>query len=249
VDEGKTVGDPSVAQHVGEQPPPDAPDHSDGQRPVSKIAWAVLAVLALGAIALALMKNDVLLKDDFTTPEVLRTWPDDGATLTYADGAYRMSVLRDDGSSSAFQELPRPVGGMTLQVNAEASQGQPVVLLECVSRMNEVASPDGADATTIEVEAGYSFVLLSNERYLIAQGDQVLSSGRIASDGSDRVTAGCVGDGSGNLTLTLRLGDAEPVEVVDSDGLDSFVAVGLGVYGKSSGAAVTYDDLEVVEAS
>jgi hypothetical protein len=225
------------------------PDPSNEPRSVSKVAWGALIVLAAAAIVVPLLGDDVLLAEDFTTPEVLRTWPDDGATLTYTGDTYHVMVVADDSVSSAFQELPRTVGGLTMQVNAVAAQGNPAVILECVSEVQEVPAPNDPSVTNIEVVAGYTFVLLPNDSYAILLRDEVLSSGRIPSDGSSRVTVGCVNEGSGGTTLTMQVGDAEPVEVTDPDGLDSFTGVGLGAYGETSGSAVSYDDLEVVESS
>lgn len=223
---------------------------SDGSRSVSKVVWVVLAALAIGAIAIPLMRhNVVLIEDDFTTPEVLRTWSDDGATLTYVDDAYRVSVLADDGGTSAFHELPRTVGGVIIQVNAEANRRDATVVLDCVSDVEDVQGPGDGSATSVQYVAGYSFVLLPNDRYAILRMDEGLSSGEIRWDGGGVITAGCVVDGSGTRTLTLQVDGGKPVEVTDPDGLDTFMGVSLGAYSKSHGAAVTYDDLKVDEAT
>ena len=217
---------------------------------MSKVVWVALAALAVGAIAIPLMRRDVvLIEDDFTTPEVLRTWSDDGATMAYVDDAYRVSVLADDGGASAFHELPRTVSGVTIQVTAEANRGDAVAVLDCVSEIEEVQKPGDASATSVQYVAGYSFVLLPNDRYAILRMDEELSSGEIRWDGGGVITAGCVGDGSGTRTLTLQVDGGEPVEVTDPDGLDTFMGMSLGAYSRSSGATVMYDDLKVHEAT
>ena len=238
------AGDPSERPAGGYSSP------SEGSRSVSKFVWVALAALAIGAIAIPLMRhNVVLIEDDFTTPEVLRTWSDDGATLTYVDDAYRVSVLAGEGGTSAFHELPRTVSGVTIRVNAVANRGDAAVVLDCVSEVEDVQGPGDASATSVQYVAGYSFVLLPGDRYAILRMDEGLSSGRIQWDGGGLVTAGCGDDGSGTRTLTLQVNGGDPVEVTDPDGLDTFMGVSLGAYSKSNGATVTYDDLKVDEAT
>lgn len=230
-------------------PPAEIAEPKDHRKP-SKVAWATLGLLVVGALAIPFTHDRVLVQDDFTTPEVLRVWPEDGATLAYVDGEYRVSVLSAKSTPFAVHELPHAVTGMTIAVDTRTVTGSPGVVLQCISELNDVAAPDGT--TTSHVTSSYVFLLdpSNGGRYAIGKsGDNTpLASGDLATDSGGRLTVGCVA-ADGGTKLTMQEGNAQPVEVTDPQGLGSFVAIGLGAYGNSSGATVAYDNIRVVEAT
>lgn len=207
----------------------------------SKLAWASLVVLGIAAIVLPFLREPVLLQDDFTTPEVLRTWPDDGSNLAYVDGEYRVTVTAAQGGAYAVRELPREVNEMSVAVDARVVSGRPVIAVDCVSEMVEVSE------TGVEETAYYTFVLdPAADRFFIADADGLIDQGSISGDVDGGIVASCQHDGSATH-LRLQVGDGDAVEVTDSSGLGAFRATSLGAFAEQAGAEVAFDDLRVIE--
>lgn len=223
---------------------------NDTTRRPSKLAWATLAILAIAAIAIPLIGDDVLLEDDFTTPEVLQTWPDDGAFVGYRDGAYHLVVMSDGDMTGAYHDVPRRVDGMKIEVDVRTLGGAPVAVVECASDWSERTVPGDESATAIDDVTGYMFAFdLSSGTYAVGtiEDEGWLSSGALPTDGGHRLVVGCAAGGQGTR-LTMQTGAAEPVEVVDPDGPTTFRGIGLGAGSESAGSGVAFDNLRVVGA-
>src|SRR5262245_25893868 len=60
------------------------------RRGPSPLAWVGLGLLAVSALAIPFLQDDIVLADDFAQPEVLRTWPETEGSLEYRDGTYHV---------------------------------------------------------------------------------------------------------------------------------------------------------------
>lgn len=229
--------------------PPGAPstEHTALRSGPSRRTWAILAALAIAAIAAPLFRPHVLLEDDFSGPAVLRTWPDNGATLAYVDGAYHASVLTAGDSPWAYQRLTRRTGAITIDVDVDVVRGAPLVAINCVSRARETSGADGT--TQVTASTFYAFVLASDgSGYAIVASDrdQPLAVGNVSvGGGTVHLRVGCSAGGSGTR-LTMRVNGGDPLTYTDSTRSDSFGGIGLGVYADTAGAEVGYDNLRVV---
>ena len=216
----------------------DAPAVDGSPRRPSPVAWVALGLLVVGALAFGLTRDEVLLEDDFSTPDVLRTWPYDDPSFDYDDGAYRVTSAAD-GPAQAFRELPRTVDGLSLSVALRAGAvGRPLAVIDCVTD----ATVDDETGVVLN-QTGYSFLVSPDESYYgIIAGDELLDEGTLTGTTSE-VTVGCESDGT---TTTLRIQGAggDPVEVEHADGA-TFMGVGLGVFAPKAGAQIVYDDLRV----
>jgi hypothetical protein len=214
-------------------------------RKPTKLAWGILGVIAVAAIAIPFMHDKVLMQDDFTSPEMLREWPEDGTTLAYVDGEYRVAVPSANGTPFGVRDLPHAVSGMTIAVDARTIAGSPTTMVQCVSEVSPASS-----SGSVSVSSSYVFAFIPGGHYVIAKVGQhtPVGSGTIATDGSGTLTVGCLA-GAGGTTLTMQVGAAAPVTATDPDGLNTFSAIALGAYSKSAGAEVSFDNLRTVEAS
>ena len=235
--------------------PPDATQHEESgpdaaTRKPSKWAWAALVLLVLIAVAIPLAHKGTLLQDDFTTPTVLREWPEDASTYAYVDGEYHVRTYAKKQDRAAYRILPTPVSGMSLAVDARIVEGSPLIAVECATVITERPASDGSAGTTKEVTGSYAFLLApaTGDYGIFSLGDNTpLSSGRVAAGGStNRLEVGCV-QGSDGTKLSLQVGDGSPIEVTDPNGQDTFKAIGLGLYSPDGGAEVAFDNLRVVK--
>jgi hypothetical protein len=216
------------------------------ERGVSKRWWLVLGTLGLVALAIPFVRDPVLFEDDFSGPEVLRVWPDDGAVFVFSDGAYQLNVLSSDsGSPTAINDLPRSVGGIAVAVEADVLDGEAAFGADCISDYREHEGPDGS--TSIEETAAYALAVDPSGAYVIFGTDGPLDQGMIAGDTDEGVTFECIGGESGT-TLRIRAGDNEPSVFIDDGGYTSFRAFGLAAYAESV-ATVAFDQVTVRETS
>ena len=122
--------------------PEGAPSHpiQPARAGISKIAWTALGLLTAAALAIPFLQDDVVVSDDFSEPEVLRSWPDDlsGGRLGYADGSYRMVVMADQGFQWAYRELPDVMENLRVEVDVEAISGRPAIAVSCLFRVSDV---------------------------------------------------------------------------------------------------------------
>ncbi len=216
----------------------------------SKLAWAGLGLLALGALAIPFMQDDVVLADDFSQPAVLRTWPEASGTMEYGtDGRYHMTVPSQGGFPWAYGELPNEMGSVRLDVDVEAVAGRPVIAVLCVNQIEEVADPGGG--VGVEDRGSYTFFYDPSRggAYAIAGLDAAapLAEGALPPGGSGRLSVSCAVSDGGTI-LTMRIGDGEPVSVTDEGAAESFKGVALGTVSRKSGDEVAFDDLRVTPA-
>jgi hypothetical protein len=233
---------------------PRADDASLTKEPAkpSRMAWAALGVLALLAIAIPLTHHHVLVEDDFTTPKVLRAWPETAGLFAYVDGEYLVTTVSSDASQVAYRSLPSPVSGMTIAVDVRAVLGDPIVDIECVSGIRETPSSADPSVTVKTPTDSYLFLFHpSDGGYVMASsrgGGNILSEGTAV--GSGRLTIGCVA-GSDGTKLSLQVGSGPTREFTDPNGFDTFRAIGLGVakLKTSTTAEVAFDNLRALKAN
>ncbi len=248
---GVCGADMSADGHDAE-PATQTTESDETARGPSRVAWAALGLLAAGALAIPFLQDDVVLSDDFSQPEVLRSWPHDPGSMAYEeDGRYHMSVAADEGFPWAYRELPIEMKGLRVDVDVEAITGRPAVAVICIYRVDEVADPSGA--TAFEDRGSYTFfydpadggsyaIFDLNERTPLAEG--VLRPG-----GAGRLSVSCgtANDGEG-AALSMRLGDGEPIQVTDASGSEPFRGIALGAFSMSEGDEVAFDNLRVTPA-
>ena len=227
-----------VADAEAEQPTPFVDDH----RP-SKLAWVVLGVLGIAALAIPFLSDPALFTDDFSGPEALRAWPEGGAAYAYGDGVYELTAVGQRGPS-ALNDLSRTVSGMRVQVDARVTQGTGVIGIDCISDYEQTSN-----GASLRQTAGYAFAIDPTEgSYVIFDLDGVVGEGRLTGDVADGITVDCVSDGT-DTTLGVTAGAGEPVQVIDQGGHDTFRAFGLAAYAQKGSATVAFDEVTVTEAS
>ena len=217
---------------------------------VSKIAWAVLGLLAAGALAIPFLQDDVVLSDDFSGPEVLRSWPDDlsGGGLGYVDGSYHMMVMTDQGFQWAYRELPNAMENLQVEVDVEAISGRPALAVSCLYRVNEVE--DQAGNASVEDRGSYTFVYdpAAEGSFAIFDlaGQEPLAEGVLPPGGAGRLSVSCgTSNEGGGTSLSMWLGDGQPVMVTDPGGSEAFRGVALGAFSMSGGDEVAFDNFRV----
>lgn len=216
----------------------------------STLAWAGLGLLAVGALAIPFLQDDVVLADDFSQPEVLRMWPEAPGAMEYGtDGRYHVTVPSQGGFPWAYGELPEEMGSVRLDVDVEPVAGRPVVAVLCVNEVEEVADPSGG--VSVEDRGSYTFFYDPSRggAYAIARLDatDALAEGVLSPGGSGRLSVSCAVSDEGT-TLTMRIADGEPVSVTDEGRADPFVGVALGTVSRKGGDEVAFDDLRVTPA-
>jgi hypothetical protein len=225
---------------LADQPTPFTDDHKP-----SKLAWASLGVLGVAALALPFLREPVLFADDFSGPQVLRTWPEDGTNYAYGEGTYELTVLGKNDAPTAVQDLPHTVSGMTIEVDAHVSTGEGLIGADCIADYGEVDNADGTK--TLQETTAYIFAVAA-DGYAIADTTGALDSGPLSGDPTDGLTFECISDGS-DMILRVRAGDGDPVEFVDVGGGTTFRAFALSGYASKDGAEVVFDDVRVIEAT
>jgi hypothetical protein len=241
-DEQPSIAQDSSAATEGEAHGPDSEEPLAASHHPSKLVWAALVLLALGALAIPFVRGDTVFADDFSTPTSLRTWADNGATLRYGDGVYEVSVLSSGSSTLAYHKLPQSLARMSITVDTGVTKGDAAIAVACVSQATETSTGTG---TSLHVGDAYTFLLLPGDNYAIARQSNVISSGSIASDGSGTLHVGCALDGSGQAALTMQVGGATPVATTDAGAPEGFVGIGLGAFSKTGPATVTFDNVRV----
>jgi hypothetical protein len=200
----------------------------------------------VGAIAFPLFRDDVVLADDFSTPEALRRWPED-QSMAYVDGDYRMTVSQDEGGSRAYVDLPSHRAGVAIEVDADVMQGVPVIVVACVSHTAETGQDAGS--VTVEDQGSYMFLVdATRGRYAILgpAGTRPLATGAFATGSGNRLSFSCLAmDEPARTMLRGRVGSSDALEFTDPGTADSFESVSLGVYGANAGAEVAFDNLRV----
>ena len=232
--------------------PEGAPNHpiEPARAGVSKIAWAALGLLTAGALAIPFLQDDVVVSDDFSGPEVLRSWPDDlnGGGMGYADGSYRMVVTADQGFQWAYRELPKVMENVQVEVDVEAISGHPAMAASCLYRVSEVE--DQAGSTSVEDRGSYTFIYdpAAGGSFAIFDlaGQQPLAEGVLPPGGAGRLSVSCgTSNEGGGTSLSMWLDDGEPVTVTDPEQSEVFRGVALGAFSMSGGDEVAFDNFRV----
>lgn len=188
-----------------------------------------------------------MLAEDFTTPEVLRTWPEVEGSHDYgSDGRYHVAVASRGDFPWAYAELPTEMDGVEITIDVEAVRGNPVVALLCI--YDPFESTDPAGMTTVEDRGSFTFFY-----------DPVLGSYAIAELQGPPIVEGTLEPGGGRLSVTcasspegtdlaMQLGDGEPVSA-STDDARVFQGIALGALSLEGGGEVAFDDLRVTDAS
>ena len=216
----------------------------------STVAWAALGLLAMGALAIPFLQDDVVIADDFSQPAALRSWPNDpdGGSMGYEDGSYHMIVPSDEDLPWAYRELPSAMDAVQVEVDVEATSGRPAVAVLCIYRVGEVEDPAGT--TSVEDRGSYTFF------YDPAEGGSYaifgfaerrpLAEGTLSPGGAGRLSVTCsTSNAGGGTALSMWLGDGKPIQVTDPDGSEAFRGIALGAFSMTGGDAVTFDNLRV----
>ena len=219
----------------------------------SKAAWATLGLLILGALAIPFLQDDVVASDDFSGPDVLRTWPNEpsGGAMSYEDGSYHIAVPSDEGFQWAYRELPSQMDDLQVEVDVEAISGHPAVAVLCLYQVDEVSDPTGI--TTVEDRGSYTFFYDPAPGGSYAIFDfaerEPLAEGLLSPGGPGRLSVRCgTSNGGSGTSLSMWLGDGEPIHVTDPNGFAAFRGIALGAFSMSGGDVVAFDNLRVTPA-
>lgn len=232
---------------VRQAPIPDVGEATEYSGP-SKRVWAVLLLLAIAAVAIPLLPgDDVVFKDDFSGPAVLRGWPEE-AQMKYEDGEYHLSLPTEEGVNGTFMELPRQLDGVRVEADAKAVQGQSVVYLECISGAAGVSGAPGSAPGGISY--GFALMLATGDYAILSAEGIALAEGELSAGANvDHIAASCVsGRESGVTALAMSVNGQRSIQYVDQGGVNFFDGVGFGMYAVSAPAEAAFDNLRVSEA-
>ena len=210
----------------------------------SRIALVVGVLLAVGAAACGPATREY--REDFSDPE-RDPWTQERretAVLEYADGRYRITVLRGGERELSSRELPEPVDALRIEVDLAEERGTGEETLYGVAC--------GAGETTryfVSVNRRGPFAI---EKATGGSGVERLARSRVTrgfgGQGSAvRLGAECRVDGE-DVAITLEVGQRRITgERDDGAGVEGFDRVSLFVLTPNPGTQVEFDNLVVRE--
>lgn len=212
---------------------------------VSKKAWVVLLLLTSAAIVIPVWPvSGVVFEDDFSGPTVLREWPE-GPRMRYEEGAYHLSAVTDEEPTLAAVPLDTQLSGMEIELDVESVQGQPAVVVGCLSGAD---GPRGVDLQGVQA---YSFILVpdTGEYAIVSPDGRRLAQGRVSSGTPiGHIAARCVYGREQRVTvLTMSVNEEPAVRCEDPQGFGPFDGVGFGILTDSPPAEAAFDDLRVTD--